>query len=166
MHVFKKFKISTPSNLIFLLIWPKRIIRTVKRIKRTRTTIKMPKNHLLCTIESILILSFVMLLRTSIWTSLENDDNSYGEKGKFGLFPDQQWHFPVYSVYCIHSSIELPSVGNRNNARSILSNAQVDRLREIKMVIWRITPTTWWAEICGCDSNGSRQAVLSSIHTP
>lgn len=60
----------------------------------------------------------------------------------------------------------LPSVGNRHNSCSVLSNVLEDRLREIKVLQWRVAPTScvvgegivWRAEIGGSDHNGAWQA--------
>lgn len=41
-----------------------------------------------------------------------------------------------------------------------------DRLREVKVVLRRVTPAAWWAEICGSDHNGARETPLWIICTP
>ena len=60
---------------------------------------------------------------------------------------------------------ELPSINYRNNASFILGNLLENRLRQIKMVIGRVTPATRRAEIGGSDHNGARKAPLWVIHT-
>ena len=41
-----------------------------------------------------------------------------------------------------------------------------DRLREVKVVLGRVTPASWWAEISGSDHNGARETPLWIIYTP
>lgn len=41
-----------------------------------------------------------------------------------------------------------------------------DRLREVKVVLRRVTPAAWWTEICGSDHNGARETPLWIICTP
>lgn len=53
-------------------------------------------------------------------------------------------------------NLKLPSVNYRYNPSLILSNVLENRLRKIKMVLGRVTPTTRWTEIGGCDYNGAR----------
>lgn len=70
-------------------------------------------------------------------------------------------------------SLGLPSVSNRHNTSSVLSNVLEDRLREVKVVLRRIAPApsivrkgiVWWAEIGGCDHNGTRQTPFGVIYT-
>ena len=63
-------------------------------------------------------------------------------------------------------AIGIPSVSDRDNPSSVLSNVLEDRLREIKVLLGRITPASWWAEVSGSDDNGAREAPLGIIHTP
>ena len=69
-------------------------------------------------------------------------------------------HFGEISQLC------LPSVNYGNNTSSVLGNVLENRLREIKVVIRRVTPASWRAEVSGCDHNGARQAPLWVIDTP
>lgn len=53
----------------------------------------------------------------------------------------------------------IPSVSNRDNSGFVLSNVLKDRLREVKVLTWRVTPTTvaiGWAEVGGGNKNGAR----------
>lgn len=71
------------------------------------------------------------------------------------------------------SPARYPSVSNRHNTSSVLSNVLEDRLREVKVVLRRIAPApsivrkgiVWWAEIGGCDHNGTRQTPFGVIYT-
>lgn len=66
-----------------------------------------------------------------------------------------------------------PSVRNRDDASFVLGNLLEDGLREVKMLLRRVTPAAcvvregivWWAEISGRDQNGAGQAPSSVIHT-
>lgn len=60
----------------------------------------------------------------------------------------------------------VPSVNYRNNSSSILCNMLEYRLREVKVLLRRVTPAAWWAKISGSDHNGAREAPLWIIHTP
>lgn len=62
--------------------------------------------------------------------------------------------------------IGLPSVTYWDNTSSVLGNVLEDWLREIKVMVGRVTPASWWAEISGSDNNGAREAPLWIIHTP
>lgn len=57
----------------------------------------------------------------------------------------------------------LPSVDYRNNTSSILGNVLEDRLREIKVVVRRITPASRRAKVSGSDNDGATQAPLRVI---
>jgi len=61
--------------------------------------------------------------------------------------------------------INLPSVDYWDNSGSILGNVLEDRLREIKMMVGRITPAAGRAEVSSGDHNYARQAPLWIIYT-
>jgi hypothetical protein len=71
------------------------------------------------------------------------------------------------------SSAGYPSVSHGNDSSSVLSYVLEYRLREIKMVLRRVTPAASivgesivrWAEISGCDHNGARQAPFGVTST-
>ena len=68
----------------------------------------------------------------------------------------------------------IPPVRHRHNSSSELGNVLEDRLREIKVVLRRVTPPPCIvrqgivrrAEIGGGDHNGARQAPFGVIHAP
>ncbi len=76
--------------------------------------------------------------------------------------------------YASTSPAGYPSVGNRDNPSSVLGNALEDRLREIKVLERRVTPSSsivregivWWAEIGGSDHNGAWQAPFWVFRAP
>jgi hypothetical protein len=59
----------------------------------------------------------------------------------------------------------MPSVNYWDDSSSILGNVLEDRLREIKMLVGRITPASGRAKVSGSDHNGATQAPLRVIHT-
>ena len=79
---------------------------------------------------------------------------------------------PYLKFKKISTPQNIPSVRNRHNSSSILSNVLEDRLRKVKVMQRRIAPTScivresivWRAEIGGCDHNGASQAPLTIIH--
>lgn len=76
--------------------------------------------------------------------------------------------------YASPSRAGYPSVRDRDNTSFVLGNVLEDRLGEVKVVLWRVTPPpcivwqgiVWGTEISGCDHNGARQAPFGVIRTP
>jgi hypothetical protein len=82
--------------------------------------------------------------------------------------------YPSMVRFEAQEASDLPSVGHRYNTSTVSGNVLEDRLREIKVVLRRVTPPpcivrqgiVWRAEIGGCDQNGARQAPFGVIHAP
>ena len=76
--------------------------------------------------------------------------------------------------YASSSPAGNPSVSNRHNSCSVLSNVLEYRLREIKVLKRRVAPASsvvgegivWRAEIGGCDHNGAWQAPCRVTSAP
>lgn len=68
----------------------------------------------------------------------------------------------------------LPSVGHWNNSSPVLSNMLKDTLREIKVMLWGVTPTSSVvresvirrAEVSSSDDNRSSKTPFVVIDTP